>query len=179
MANVATEPRIEDAERHRADFIEQMRSVPGAVALICAADGADRTGMAATAWNSLCADPPMLLVCVNRNASVHAMISRSGKFSVNLLATGDSETVAIFSAQRGLTGSNRFIRDKWRAGPGGQPMLSDAVAAFECQLEASHTYGTHEIFIGKVRHVGRGTGEHPLIYLNGRYWAPSSLDTDG
>lgn len=135
--------------------------------------------MAATAWNSLCADPPMLLVCVNRSASVHAMINRSGRFSVNLLATGDTETVAIFSAQRKLTGGDRFIGEKWRPGPGGQPMLSEAVVAFECELEASHLYGTHEIFIGHVRHVHRGSGEHPLIYLDGRYCAPSSLEQNG
>lgn len=171
-----TAGKTAEVDQHRASFIEQMRSVPGAVALICAADGSERTGMAATAWNSLSADPPMLLVCVNRSASVHAMIGRSGRFSVNLLATNDIETVAIFSAQRGKQGNDRFVDGQWHTGPGGQPLLAGAVAGFECDLEASHVYGTHEIFIGRVTHADRGGGEVPLIYLNGRYCAASRLD---
>lgn len=163
-------------ETHRANFVEQMRSVPGAVALICSAASGKRTGMAATAWSSLCADPPMLLVCVNRNASVHAMIERSRKFSVNLLATDDVETVAIFSGQRDLAGEARFSQSSWGTGPAGQPLLSNSVTAFECELEASHSYGTHDIFIGKVQHTRRGVGELPLIYLDGCYWEPTRLE---
>ena len=70
----------------RAMFVGQMRRVPGAVAIVATAADGDRTGLAATAWNSLCADPPMLIACINRNASAHPMIHRAGAFSVNLLA---------------------------------------------------------------------------------------------
>ena len=163
-------------DQQRSNFVEQMRYVPGPVALICSSSGEARTGMAATAWNSLCADPPMLLVCVNRKASVHDMITQSGKFSVNLLATDDTETVAIFSGQRGVAGKDRFTSGHWTNGPSDQPMLEDAVVGFECELVAGHSYGTHDIFIGKVRHTHRGTGGDPLIYLNGAYCEPRVLN---
>ena len=65
-----------------------MRAVPGAVALIASKAEGQRSGLAATAWNSLCADPPMLLACVNRNASAYPLIARSRAFSVNLLPRG-------------------------------------------------------------------------------------------
>ena len=160
---------------HQKNFVAQMRVVPGPVALICSADGADRTGMAATAWNSLCAEPPMLLVCVNRKASANEMIVSSGRFSVNLLSTDDVETVAIFSAQRGLSGAARFLNGQWDEGELGQPMLKGAVAVFECELEARHSHGTHDIFIGRVRHMTKTVGAEPLLYMDGGYCTPAPL----
>lgn len=165
-------------EDHRANFVAQMRVVPGPVALICSANGDERTGMAATAWNSLCAEPPMLLVCVNRNASANEMIVSSRLFSVNLLSKNDVETVAIFSAQRGLTGAARFLNGQWDEGELGQPIFKGAVAVFECELEAKHSHGTHDIFIGRVLHMTKTAGSEPLLYMNGGYYMPAPLAAD-
>jgi len=134
--------------------------------------------MAATAWNSLCAEPPMLLVCVNRNASANEMIVSSGLFSVNLLSTNDVETVAIFSAQRGLSGAARFLNGQWDEGELGQPILKGAVAVFECELETKHSHGTHDIFIGRVLHMTKAAGTEPLLYMNGGYYMPAPLAAD-
>lgn len=159
----------------RANFVEQMRAVPGAIALICVSDGTTRTGLAATAWNSLCADPPMLLACVNRQASAHSLILAKRTFSVNLLSTLDIETVRIFSAQTKLTGEDRFLAGEWDSGPSGQPLRKRAVVAFECELDACHSYGTHDILIGKVCHMQGGEAAPPLLYLNGGFCAPTAL----
>ena len=156
-------------DEHRASFVTQMRMVPGPVAIICAANGGKRSGLAATAWNSLCADPPMLLVCVNKTASAHDIIAEANAFSLNLLPTTATETVSIFSAQRGLSGADRFLKGQWTDGALGQPLLEEAVVAFECKLEASHAYGTHTIYIGKVNDVRGKDGESPMIYLNGEF----------
>lgn len=163
------------SDDHRANFVAQMRVVPGAVALICSADGDVRTGMAATAWSSLCAEPPMLLVCINRKASANEMIVSSGRFSVNLLSTNDVETVAIFSAQRGLSGESRFLEEQWGKGELGQPMLKGAVAVFECELVEKHSHGTHDIFIGSVCFMTKAVGAEPLLYMDGGYYAPAPL----
>lgn len=164
-------------EVDRAEYLLSMRSVPGTVAIIAAADGDDRTGMAATAWNSLCADPPMLLVCVNRNASAHSLIHRTRAFSVNIVPTDAQETVAIFSAQRGLNGRDRFLDGQWSTGPGGQPLLECAIAAFECDMVAEHEYGTHSIFIGRIRCLQRKTDAEALIYLDGCFARAETMPT--
>lgn len=159
----------------RAGFLECMRRVPGAVALIASADGVDRTGMAATAWNSLCADPPMLLACVNQNASAHALIHRARAFSVNVVPLEAQEAVAIFSAQRGLNGRDRFLDGDWSTGKAGQPLFNTAIAAFECELVADHIYGTHSIFIGRVRNMRRNKDAEALIYHNGAFARAAGL----
>src|SRR5690606_4186305 len=114
----------------RETYLRQMRLVPGAVAIVATASGDERTGLAATAWTSVSADPPMLLVCVNRSASAYPLVMRARAFSVNMLADAHSETVAIFSAQRELEGRERFLDGEWIDGTEGQPILRDAVASF-------------------------------------------------
>lgn len=170
-----------DAEPHdsalakRAKFIGQMRRVPGPVAIIASQMGTVRTGLAATAWTALSADPPMLLVCVNRSASAHKVIGDAQAFSINLLASDEFETVAIFSAQRGLEGDARFIEGQWATGPRNQPILNNAVVTFECTRIESHDFGTHTIFIGEVDEMG-GTGQtNPLLYFNGSFAALESV----
>jgi flavin reductase len=152
-----------------------MRMVPGPVALVCSAHEGARSGLAATAWNSVCADPPMLLVCVNRTASGHNLITASGAFSVNLLDVTDTEAVAIFSNQRSLSGADRFLPDDWEDGALGQPLLKRSIASFECQVEDHHQHGTHSVFIGLIHSMrGRADGS-PLIYMNGSFCKPSII----
>lgn len=154
----------------RIRYLTAMRCVPGAVAIIAAGGTGGRSGLAATAWNSLSADPPMLLACVNRSASAHTIIITSGAFSINLLARADLETVAVFSAQRGVDGDARFKTGNWRQGANGQPMLQTAIAAFECQLVDAHAYGSHSIFIGRVMSIAGGDAKpSALLYHDGGY----------
>lgn len=154
-------------ERRRGDFLRSMRAVPGPIALIATSSEGRRAGLAATAWNSLCADPPMLLACVNRNASAYPLIAEGRAFSINLLPRGSDELVAIFSKQRGLEGDARFLKGEWESGPKGMPMLSRAVVSFECSLEATHEYGTHSILIGKVGEIRVRDEHEALLYVDG------------
>jgi len=169
---------VSAASAKRARFTGQMRRVPGSVAIIAAQADDARTGLAATAWTSLSADPPMLLVCVNRSASAYSVIKRAGAFSVNLLADDELETVAIFSAQRGLDGDARFLDGLWSTGPRGQPMLENALVTFECVVADSHDYGTHTIFIGEVDAMGGTGNSNPLIYFDGGYAALKTAAND-
>lgn len=153
----------------RTEFLASMRMVPGTVAIIATADGDDRTGMAATAWASLSADPPSLLVCVNQSASANELIVRSGRFSVNVVPVDDAEIVAIFSAQRGLTGRDRFQADRWTDGPFGLPLLEGAVAAYECRVAAHHIHRTHSVFFGEVEAMVRRPDATALLHVEGNF----------
>lgn len=157
---------ISEAEL-RQQFVGSMRTVPGAVAIVASARGDERTGMAVTAWNSVCADPPMLLVCINRNASVHRLVEASGRFSLNLLPATEGETVAIFSAQRGFDGADRFRPGEWQDGTLGQPTFTRAVAAFECEVVNSTPFATHDIVVGRVVTMPPATDAPAMTYCNG------------
>ena len=56
----------------KSDFRKAMRRLTSAVTVITTAHEDRRYGMTATAVTSVSADPPSLLICVNRSASLHA-----------------------------------------------------------------------------------------------------------
>ena len=58
-----------------------------------------RAGMAATAVCSLTADPPALLVCINRTARTYGVVMDSRKFAVNLIPDDMTEVVGAFSSK--------------------------------------------------------------------------------
>lgn len=152
----------------REAFIHRLREVPGAVAIIATNHEGQRSGLSATAWCSLSADPPTMLVCVNRSASAHDAIAATKRFSINQLAAVHDETVAIFSAQRGLSGDARFLEGEWDEGKLGTPLLRTAVTAYECAVVGHLEYQTHSVFIGQVVQVlGSGEPQHPAAYLRG------------
>lgn len=169
MTVEATQMLQDLQENPHAAFLGAMRLVPGAVAIIATAYEDVRGGLAATAWSSLSADPPTMLACVNRAASAHDLIARAKAFSINLLDASHTETAAIFSAQRGLSGADRFLPDEWETGVLGQPLFRQAVAVFECRLDDMYDTGSHSLLIGQVAQVRTRPDGQPLLYRDGRY----------
>ena len=90
------------AAKFRKEYLEAMRLVPSAVAIIAVAHEGTRRGLAATAWNSLCADPPSLIACVNQNASAYPFIVKAKAFSLNVLDRAHAEWSRYFPLAEAL-----------------------------------------------------------------------------
>jgi len=142
-----------------------MRHVPTGVTVITTLhDGLD-AGFTANAFASVSADPPMLLICVNRSASSHGLISASGVFCVSLLAL---EQQAIAEKFAGGDPKERFSGVALERGPLGTAIIAGSLAHFECRLAEEHSAGTHTIFIGEVVACDSRSGE-PLGYYHRTY----------
>jgi len=113
-------------------------------------------------------DPPSLLVCVNRTASLHEPLEQGADFCVNILHRDHSEISAACSGK--ARGEARFAIGEWGAMPDGCPMLEDAQASFFCRNEQAMSYGTHRIVIGRVEAVRIAGEVDPLVYADGRYF---------
>lgn len=146
-----------------------MRSVTGAVVVITCGEEGRRTGLTATAVCSLTDAPPMLLVCVNANASAHPVIRHTGRFVVNVLNDSHGHLASRFAGRAGLEGEARFAGVEWTRLATGAPVLAEAAASFDCTLEAEHHYGTHSIFIGRVLGAASRDDGTPLLYRGGRF----------
>jgi flavin reductase len=148
-----------------AAFAAGMRRLAGAVTLVTTADVAGRHGLVATAVTSLSADPPSLLVCVNRAASAHSALARAGILCVNVLSAEAEAIAAGFSdpARR----AERFSSGHWRSARTGAPVLDEALVAFDCRIERVIDHGSHSVFIAAVAAIFHGTTcEEPLIYFD-------------
>jgi flavin reductase (DIM6/NTAB) family NADH-FMN oxidoreductase RutF len=147
---------------------QAMRCLAASVVVISACDGAKRYAMAATAATSVSMDPPAMLVCVNREASIHPVLMKRGHFCVNILGQDHRKISEACSGKS--KGEGRFEVGNWRADPTtGTPYLEDAQASLVCQVADIHHFGTHGIFIGRVTTVRTQADISPLIYVDARY----------
>jgi flavin reductase len=146
----------------KSDFRKAMRRLTAAVTVITTAHDERRYGMTATAVTSVSTDPPSLLVCINRSASLHEPLIRSGRFCVNILLAEQTDVAQAFSG--GVPQELRFAQAHWSV-----PFLRDAQANIFCEADAMSSYGTHSIIIGKVSDVQVAGRVTPLLYQDGQY----------
>ncbi|WP_342358975.1 flavin reductase family protein [Terrarubrum flagellatum] len=160
-------PRLAGA----ASFKQGMRALVGAVTVVAVqdVDGA-AAGLTATAVCSLSADPPSLLVCVNRSATIAPGLKKGDEFSVNVLAEDQVDVAQAFGGQKAVRGAGRFAYGSWVRSAHDVPLLVDARANFECVVEAVMDYATHHVVIGHVSDVHlRHPAVGALLYGDGRY----------
>jgi flavin reductase (DIM6/NTAB) family NADH-FMN oxidoreductase RutF len=148
-------------------FKAAMRCLAATPSIITANDGACRFGMTATAVNAVSADPPSVLVCINRNASIFQPVSATQWFCVNVLESDHQDLCRVFSG--GESGERRFEHGDWAAGMEGLPYLKDAQASLFCRVEQQAQFTTHQIFIGRIVGLMVGVDVSPLIYLDGEF----------
>ncbi len=154
-------------------FKAGMRSVAGAVTIITTAHASHRYGMTATAVCSATANPPTVLVCINKLAATHDAIVKSRVYCVNVLRAEDFDLSTNFSGAQ--TGEGRFKSRNWSRLATGSPVLVDSLVAFDCRVVKSLVHGTHTIFLGQVEQVLLGKRGKPLLYSEGQYAKLASL----
>lgn len=152
-----------------AAFKTAMRRVPAPVTVISAAHRGERRGLTATAVCSVSAEPPQLLVCVNKRVQAHDAIGLAGYFGVNYLSHGQADVAHAFSSPSGAPGA-RFETGDWTEGETGAPLLRDALATFECRVVQAVDGGTHTLYIGEI--VGMTDRDDlSLLYKSGLFSA--------
>lgn len=160
------------------EFKTGMRQLAGAVSIITTAHEGGRHGMTATAVNSMTADPPTLIVCVNKSASVHFPITRSRRFCVNVLDESDVALARQFSSSREEVRASRFQDGEWTKLVTGSPVLATSRVSFDCALIDSMESGTHTAFIGVVQAIKVGNTGSALIYLDGHFGGYSASQSE-
>jgi flavin reductase (DIM6/NTAB) family NADH-FMN oxidoreductase RutF len=146
-------------------FRSALRHFPTGVTIVTTlVDGVPK-GFTANAFSSVSAEPPMVLVCVNRGARSHPLIARAGFFCVNVLAL-EQRGLAERFADRSVAAP--FADLAIRADRTGSPVIDGALAYLDCELAEEHSAGTHTIFLGTVVACGSRDGA-PLGYFNGGY----------
>ncbi len=132
------------------------------------ADGLPR-GMTATAMTALSADPPSLLVCIDRATRTHEEVMHTRTFAIDILAS-HQRRISVHCAR---AGADKRLRAAWLApdtAPGEPPRLNGAVAHLSCTIDSALDAFTHTIVVGRVRSVWLNPVDpDPLLYHQGRY----------
>lgn len=152
-----------------AAFREILRAVVGSVSIVATGRGDERRGLTVTSAVSLCLEPPMALVCINRNAEAHDTILESGSFSWNVLSVDQIELAKRFASMDGSKGASRFSSTEWGQMSTGCPVLLQSVCSFDCKVQGTLEAGTHTVVIGAVIAQGYNKEKTPLIYSFGKF----------
>jgi len=150
---------------------EVMRHWATGVAIVSSAHDGDRHGMTVSSFISLALSPPLVLVSLEQISRTHDLVTRAGAFGVSILASDQADISNRF-AGRETEESDRFAGLETRTLSTGCPLLTAALALFDCKLNASYPAGTHTMMIGEVvvADVQRDANHtQPLLYFNRNY----------
>lgn len=155
------------ATPERAAFIQAMRAVASSVTVVTTGGPAGRHGATVSAFCSVSADPPSVLVCLKADSRIARSVAANGAFCVNVLPDGREDVADRFAGRDDHRVADRFDGIACTGDPEAAPGIRGATAFF-CSLRETVEFGSHRIFVGHVDRVREGAWE-PLAYLNGAY----------
>jgi flavin reductase (DIM6/NTAB) family NADH-FMN oxidoreductase RutF len=165
-------PTLDQAELgtpvDKATFFALMSAFPTGVTVVATLDELGRPrGLTCTAVCSLSAEPPLLLVCIDKRSNTLPALRHTRGFVVNYLLAGRGELSNHFATR----GVDKWVHIAWRPTRTGLPWLyADSLAYAECGVIGEVDGGDHVIFIGRVD--GGQTpapGTQPWTYVRRSY----------
>lgn len=166
---VSTEAKTIMQEIEMAGFVQAMGKCVTSVNIICTDGPGGKLGVTVSAMCSVSAQPPLLLVCVNRQNLAYQAIIENQCFSVNTLAEQQHEIAQVFAGQIKTPNNDRFSCAQWDTLSTQAPVLEDALASFDCVLEHHSDFGTHAILVGQVKSVAYQHQGLPLAYAQQKF----------
>ena len=152
-----------------AEFRDAMSAWASGVAIVTTrgADGR-QFGFTATSFTAVSMRPPMVLVCLDRDASCSAAFARANAYAVHILHSGQEQIARRFARH----GEDKFADLDVRAD--GLPVFGDALALLECRITERLVAGDHAVLIGTVHRADRFDGS-ALLYQGRRFQALSKV----
>ena len=128
-----------------------------------AADGTDQ-GMTVSAFSSVSLEPPLVLICIEKSASVYEALTTANGFVVNVLSAKQEQLARRFA----IVDIDRFEGVGFTRSSHGYAILDDVLAVIECDRVSVCDGGDHTIILGEVETTRAETGT-PLLYYRGGY----------
>jgi flavin reductase (DIM6/NTAB) family NADH-FMN oxidoreductase RutF len=150
-----------------ADFAQAMSALASGVVLVTCWVGDRPWGMTVTAFASVSADPPTVLVSLSAGATSACAIMATKRFGVSILA---ADQLAV--ARHGSTpGATKFLDEHTdaRAGYSESPVIAMALAHLDCEVTETVEVADHTVFFGQVRAVPELHLGTPLVYQRRGY----------
>lgn len=151
------------------EFTNAMRALVGNCSVITVGEGENRSGLIVTSAISLSAEPPLLLACVNRNASSWPLLEKYRRFGWSSLGAQHQKVAENFAGFGGVKGADRYADTEWDVTSSGGYLVRGAPAAFDCEVEEMIDRATHSIVIGRVVEIRETEDAGALIYWNGAF----------
>jgi flavin reductase len=153
------------------EFREALAHAVTAVTIVTTDGPGGRAGVTCSAVASVCADPPTLLVCMNRRSFANGVVKTNDVLCVNWLGAHQRATSDLFAGVGAVPMHERFASGNWRTLSTGAPYSEDALVALDCRVVSAIEVGTHSIFLARVLATASPAAEprNPLVYCQRSY----------
>lgn len=132
--------------------------------------GAQPWGTTVNSFTGISLDPPLVMVAIGRERSIHPIIERTRGFGVNILAEGAQATSDCFAGAPSALPRSAFCNADYTLGRAGLPILDQAIAYLSCEVERVIEVGDHTMYLGRVIETAcRDDIGWPLLYFRRRY----------
>jgi flavin reductase (DIM6/NTAB) family NADH-FMN oxidoreductase RutF len=119
-------------------------------------------GITVSAFMSLSLEPPLVAICIDKNAQAHLPLLHAKRYGVSVLASDQTSISNHFAGMPSLEDDPfTIVQD--------MPVIADALATIICTVDATHDTGDHTLFVGRVTHLEWREDAEPLLYYRGRY----------
>jgi flavin-dependent trigonelline monooxygenase, reductase component len=120
-------------------------------------------GLTVNSFTSVSLDPPLVLVCINKDANSHDPLLAAGGFTVSILSGAQADIAARFATR---PSQGRFDAIEWSPAPSGNPVLARCAAWLDCSIHEVLTAGDHTIVLGRVQGA-HWTDQPALLFHRG------------
>lgn len=149
----------------RDEFRAALGRFASGVTVVTTRDSGGRLhGITVSAFCSVSLEPPLVLVCIEKNTGSHYAFEQSNSFVVNILREDQQYISDRFASYL----PDKFAEVKYRLGIDDLPVLENVPANLECRLINSHQSGDHTIYVGEIERATINDG-NPLVYWHGNY----------
>ena len=144
------------------------------VTVITSISDSQPVGMTCQSFSSVSLEPPLVMFSPAKTSRAWPLMQRAGFFTVNILATGQSE----LSNAMATKGDEKFTGVEWTTATTGAPVIEGVLGYIDCTVQQVVAAGDHYIVIGRVKElaVGDGTDKdpavEPLLFFGGKYTKP-------
>lgn len=146
------------------EFREVISHFASGVTVVTAMHEGRAFGTTASAVTSLSLEPPMLLICMNRESETGRAVAAAGHFAVNILGAGQIDLAKRFARK----GGDKFAGVPVSSGHWGEPLFDEALATLECRVAEQTAVATHYVFMAEVV-SGAARAGTPLAYFRGQF----------
>lgn len=155
-----TDPKFDSAR-----FRQVLGHFPTGVSVVAGMHEDEPVGLAIGSFFSVSLEPPLVGFCAGKGSSTWPKLRAAGRFCVNVLGAHQEELSRVFASGE----PKKFDGVGWDASPLGSPRILDSLAWIDCEIEAVHDAGDHEIVVALVHDLAVTHEGHPLVYFRGGY----------
>jgi len=121
-------------------------------------------GITVSAFSSVSLNPPLVLICIDKDAYLHDYIKTFGAFGVNVLSEGQDKLSNLFASRE----ADKFKDISYTMSESNLPFIDGALVNMDCKIVYDYEGGDHTIFVGELMSV-KTVDANPLLYFHGGY----------